>query len=49
MWFYVLTMAVKSYFEMQIKLWLRDFHEKGVVYEVAVWKEVQREMFRCPI
>ena len=38
MWFYVPVMAVKCYFEMQMNLWLRDIHEKGVVYEVAVWK-----------
>lgn len=49
MWFYVLTIAVKCYFEMQIKLWLRDFHENGVVYKVAVWKQVQRETFCGPI
>lgn len=36
MWFYVLTMAVKCYFEMQMKLWLRDVHENGVVYASSV-------------
>lgn len=49
MWFYVLAMAVKCYFEMQMKLWLRDFHEKGVVCEVAAWKQVRGEMFCGPI
>lgn len=49
MWFYVLAMAVKCYFEMQITLWLRDFLEKGVVYEVAVRKLVRGEMLCSPI
>lgn len=48
-WFYVLSMVVKCYFEMQMKLWLRDVHGKSVVYEVTVWKQVQGEMFCGPI
>lgn len=42
-------MAVKFYFKMQMKLWLRDFNGKGVVYKVTVWKQVQGEMFSGPI
>lgn len=33
MWFYALVTAAKCYFEMQMKLWLRDILEKAVLYD----------------
>ena len=39
MWFYVPTVTAKCYFEMQMKFWLRDFSENGIVYKEAL-KEI---------